>query len=168
MAIRLILIFTFSIVLIGCQSNTTELKQSNPIINVNPGNDPEVDELIKTINEYYNLEKNELWDKAYEHRTPLFRKSVLKDDYVKQMSKDNKGWQLFRFEIVDIKTDKNRATAKMKFTVESPREIEILRKKEDKGTIEENTKWIKYGDTWFTLDPGSHTHFALNTELVKE
>jgi len=168
MIFRLILIFTLSFVFIGCQSNTTELKHSNQIVNLNPENDPEVDKLIKTINEYYNLEKNELWDKAYDYRTPLFRQTELKDSYIEQMTKDNKGWQLFGFEIVDLKIDNNRAIAKIRFTVESPREIKILWKKtkEGKGTIEEDTKWIKYGDTWFTLDPGSHTHFALNTELV--
>jgi hypothetical protein len=168
--IRLFLICTLFFVLVGCQANTTELKQSNPIINANPKNNSEANKLIKTINEYYNLEKNELWDKAYDHRTPLFRQTEMKDSYIKQMSKDNEGWRLVRFEIVGLNIENNRADAKIKFTEESPRAINFLGLKINEANItcEEDTKWIKYGDTWFSLDPGSRTHFALNTELVKE
>ncbi len=167
--IRLFLICTLFFFLMGCQSNTTEVKQSNPIINANPGNNSDADILIKTINEYYNLEKNELWDKAYDYRTPLFRKTVTKDFYIKQMSKDNEGWHLVKVEIVDLNIEKNRATAKIKFTEESPREINIFWiNKKYNITCEEDTKWIKYGDTWYSLKPGDRTHLNENIELVIE
>lgn len=127
---------------------------------INPGNNPEADKLIKTINEYYNLEKSESWDKAYEYRTPLFRQTVMKDFYIKQMSKDNAGWQLIRFEILDLKIENNRAIAKIKFTEESPREINfgLIKINKHNMIIEQDTKWKKYGNTWFGLDPGDRTH----------
>lgn len=154
----------------GCQSNTPEHKQSNPVINVNPGNNPETDKLIKTINEYYNLEKNELWDKAYDYRTPTYRKVVLKDYYIKRMSEDNEGWHLVKFEIVDLKIDNNRATARIKFMEKSPREVNVLGHtlKDYNNTIQQDTKWIKYGETWFSLEPGTRTHLHENVELVIE
>lgn len=90
---------------------------------MNPGNNSEADKLIKTINEYYNLEKNDLWDKAYDYRTPLFRKSEIKDSYIYQMRKDNEGWELVEFTIVALNIENNRAIAKIKFTEVSPRVI---------------------------------------------
>lgn len=165
---RLFLICTLFFVLVGCQSNDSELKQSKPIINVNPGNNSEAGKLIKTINEYYNLEKDELWDKTYEYRTPLFRKVVSKDLYIKEMKEDNQGWHLVGFEIVSLSIENNRAVAKV-FREISPRGIKILwitRKSNIKCA--EDTEWIKYDDTWFALDPAGRTHLNLNTELVKE
>ncbi|PKM79514.1 MAG: hypothetical protein CVU89_17655 [Firmicutes bacterium HGW-Firmicutes-14] len=151
---KLFLICTLFLAITGCQYNTaTEINQGSTIINLNPGNKAKDDKLMKTINEYYNFEKNELWDKAYEYRDLSFRQSVPKDFYVKQMSKDNDGWHLVKFEIIDVSIEHNRAIAKIMFTELSPREINFNGEtiKEHYAICKEDTKWIKQGDKWFSI-----------------
>ena len=64
------------IFLLGCQPHSQIKSNSN-----------EEDELRRAISQYYQLEKEQIWSKAYERRPPNFRQSVPKDFYIESMEK---------------------------------------------------------------------------------
>ena len=55
--------------------------------------------LLERVAEYYNYQKAGNWSSTYEMRTPGFRKTVDKSNYMAQMKKDAVGWELISYEI---------------------------------------------------------------------
>ena len=130
----------------------------------------EVHTLCDTINQYYLFEAEQRWKETYEYRSPIFRKSVPKDLYIKEMEEDNHGWRLIEYSIISMeKNIDNTMTVRISFKEECPPGLYSFLGKDAKYiTIEEDTKWQKIGNKWFCLYCGTRTHIDNNVELVVE
>ena len=121
--------------------------------------------LLNRIGDYYNLEKEGNWGKAYFYRTPLYRKSINFDLYKKKMEEDNKGWKLMEFKIVESFIKQNYATFKIEFIERVP-EGYFPFNLYHKSKITQLSTWEKIDGTWYCRDACSRTHLTMNGDLV--
>lgn len=157
----LMIMTTMSFLLLGCNRNSVANRFIKEVAITDPS-------LAQAINEYYSLEKEELWDKAYEFRTPNFKQSVPKNFYIAQMKKDNSGWRLVDFKIISVKMTKhnNEAIVKIRFK-------EKLLAGQYYGfpnytVMDEETRWKKLNENWLCVSCGVRNHLNLNAEIVLE
>lgn len=130
-------------------------------------------ELRNRVNEYYSLEKEGGWNKAYEFRTPNYKRTVAKPFYMKSMNEDNKGWELLSFEILSAeKISDDRVSLSLNFVENAPLDfLENLGMEiNDNAEIEfaEESIWLKIDGTWYCYEAGSRSHLPLNDSIVVE
>lgn len=142
------LVFIF-LIIFGCRSGKNFSEGENRISQ----------SLKERITAYYELEKNEDWERTYRYRPEYFQDSVPIETYCKYMREDNNGWNLLKFKIIDSINKISVAMVKIAFTERS----------NSFGTIDiiEDTKWEKVNDEWFCIDCGVRTHLTMNTALVR-
>lgn len=61
--------------------------------------------LGQRISEYYQLEKDKNWAKAWQYRAPLYRSTVPRDTYVRLTQKDTQGWELKSYVVRNVADD---------------------------------------------------------------
>ncbi len=142
-----IILILFSLCLVGCH-------QKNVI-----NESPDIKQLKDTIRQYYLFEMNSQWNETYKYRTPIFKKSFNKNEYIKWMQEENSGWKLINIKVESIQINKDRANVEIKFKD---------RHKEKDLIIKETTKWKKIDNRWYTISPGSRNHIDLNNEVIIE
>lgn len=126
--------------------------------------------LERRVKEYYLLEQRGDWSAAYEFRTARFRKSVPKDRYVSQMQKDNAGWRLIDFEIKSKSERDAKVYLTMSFKETAPTGSfkERLPRTSEPAEVESEDEsiWVRDGDTWYALAAGTRGRLPLNAALV--
>jgi len=136
----------------------------NSLANANGGLSVE-QKLIKKIHEYYNLEKTGDWERTYSFRTPLYKKSIALDLYREYMVRDNAGWKLIAFQIIEKVVEGNYAGFKIQFTEKVPdgyfpnNIAKTIR-------LTEVSTWEKIDGAWFCRDACSRGHLSMNGDLV--
>jgi hypothetical protein len=121
--------------------------------------------LIEKIYEYYDLEMFGDWERTYSFRTPLYRKSVAVDLYKEKMIRDNAGWKLIAFQIIEETLENNYAAFKIEFIEQVPDEYFPNNISEIIKLIEVST-WEKIDGIWFCRDACSRTRLSMNGDLV--
>ena len=120
--------------------------------------------LKKFVEKYYSLQQNKMWHKTYELRIPAFKKITDKKYYQDEMDKNDKGWKLNSFEIIDSNNnDAGRVVVKIKFN------FTIRTEKESKEiTLFENTTWENIEGQWYCYNAGHQYHLPLNDSIVRD
>lgn len=157
----LICFFLFSVT--GCQLYTPASNEPK-IIAANPQDLVRVDGLLAAINEYYSSERDHLWSRTYEFRTPAYRKLVPFSTYARDMEKGSDGWRLLEFTVISIQIDGDRAVSRIRFE-ESSTKHPTLR---GRITMYEDTVWVRKDRRWLCVEPGKRGHLGLNENLSLE
>ena len=132
----------------------------------------EFPELQKQVEKYYAYEKEGEWEKAYLIRTPNYRSTVSLQFYLKTMKKDNEGWGLLNYDIIQSrKIGDNKIKLKIKFLENmAPDFAGRLGAKTDNGTFDvtQDTIWKFIDGVWYCVESGSRMHLSLNSGIVVE
>jgi len=122
--------------------------------------DPSLNELV---NKYYAAQQNKDWSSTYDMRIPAFKKITEKKYYQDEMNKNDKGWKLNSFKIMESDTTAGRVVIKIKFdfTVSSDEESRDIQ-------LFENTTWEKINGKWYCYNAGHQYHLPLNDSIVRD
>lgn len=117
------------------------------------------------VTNYYNLEKENNWEKTYQYRTPLYRKSINIKLYKRKMEENNKGWKLIEFRIIESITKDNYAALKMEFVEKVPKGYFPFNAYNGIKIMQVST-WEQIDNIWYCRNAGTRTHLPLNGDLV--
>lgn len=136
------------------------------------------DGLAQRVQEYYTHEQKNEWDKAYYFRAPAYRKTVPLDYYLENMKKDNTGWKLREFRVIDATKKGDKVYIKMAFVEEGPvgffpksllpKDFTVTEDHGVKLELKGKSVWKRMGDVWYCYDAVSRMHLPLNEAIVEE
>jgi hypothetical protein len=119
-------------------------------------------DLRKRIKEYYKLEQESNWEKAYFFRTPSFQGGIPKEMYIEGMKKYMKGWTLHKYEIKEVSHKLQNSFAEVVIYFEEQHTSEGI------SIITQPTAWERINGVWYGRDVGNRQRLPLNSELVFE
>ena len=117
------------------------------------------------VRRYYELEKEGNWEKTYLYRTPLYRDSISFDSYRQNMEKNNAGWQLLEYKILESSVNQFYAAFRIEFIEKVPEGYFPLDLHKTIKLTQVST-WEKIDGTWYCRDACSRTHLTMNGDLV--
>jgi hypothetical protein len=124
---------------------------------------PKYGTLNERVREYYQLEKEKNWAKAWEYRVPLYRSSVPKDTYVRLMQRDTQGWELRSYVVRKVTDDGPCVLLTMSFVETPPKDLYAHLGVRDLSSMEteDQSRWEKIDGTWYAWDTGGRAHISL-------
>lgn len=133
--------------------------------------------LEQRVFSYYRNEQAQNWEETYKFRTPAFRESVPRQNYIDTMQKDNAGWNLVSFSIISIHEKDGKVEVSMKFVERMPSSaippsVAQVRKAPIGAPMEieelDTTVWKMIGGEWYCYDAATRGHLSMNATLVSE
>jgi|SRR5579864_1965761 len=120
------------------------------------------------VNEYYRLEQEKKWGQTWEFRVPLYRGSVPKDTYIRDMEKDAHGWQLKSFRILKISEDGPCVLLSLAFIEIPPKGYYRAQGLPDISelSVTDDSRWERIDGVWQAWETGSRAHMTLNSAIV--
>lgn len=117
-------------------------------------------ELQDAVNKYYQAEVRGNWAVVYSYRTPKFKRSVMKDEFVKVMAEQSGGWVLQSFDIVEAQIEDNEAILTIEFKEKPPAQFWVGSGMSNKKTIvnKEKSIWVKESGKWLCKQSPSRWH----------
>lgn len=124
--------------------------------------------LGERVKEYYQLEQKEKWDQTWTFRVPLYRKTVPKDTYVREMQKGSRGWQLNSFHIGKVSEDGPCVLLSIKFVETPPKDYYSAQGLPaiSELSIADDSRWERIDGVWQAWETGSRMHLPLNSAVV--